>query len=246
MSYPQRLAQDFSAAAEHYDSFAQLQHEIIDSLQPWLPPQQAGQKVLDAGAGTGYALRPGWLALDIAEGMCRKVANHPAICADMQSLPVADAAIDGVFSSLAMQWLAQPQAFLREAYRCTHEQGWLVAATLGPKTLLELRQAFQAAGMEPPLLPFRSVEQLKQDCEIAGWRLERCEVEMMTTTHSNIKALLQNLKGLGARYKTMTGSKGMRGRGWLEGLQQHYPNNLNNNINISWEVIKIKLNKAYE
>ena len=236
MSYSQRVARDFSTAAQQYDEFAQLQRLVVDGLLPWVPSNLS--KVLDAGAGTGYAMQEGWLALDIAEGMCRM--NEKSICADMQMMPLADSSVEAIFSALAMQWLADLPAFLREAHRCVQQVGGLVIATLGPKTLQSLRDSFMKAGLTAPLLPFQTLEQLQQEMQKAGWAIVREEVEMLTTSQDSVQSLLINLKGLGARNK-VTHSAGLKGRKWLEVLENHYPARLK--INIEWEVIKKKAKK---
>ena len=235
----QKIAQDFSHAAQHYDAFAGLQRAVVDELLLWVP-QNA--RILDAGAGTGYAMQPGWLALDIAQGMCRQVPG--SLCADMQALPIQDGAFDGVLSSLAMQWLEDPSLFLREAHRVTREDGTLVLGTLGQGTLQELRQSFTQAGMFVPLLPFQSTDHLAQQLEQSGWRVEEIMIETKSTSHRNLRDLLHHLKGLGARYKSNAPQKGLRGKSWLQQLAQHYPHEADGSVRASWEIVKVRAVKG--
>ncbi len=239
MSYSQRVARDFSKAAENYDDFAELQRRVVDGLLPWVPAHLS--KVLDAGAGTGYAKQEGWIALDVAQGMCR--LNEGSICADMQMIPLTNSSLEAVFSSLAVQWISDVPAFLQEAHRCVQADGCLVIATLGAKTLQSLRESFTRAGMEPPLLPFQVLETLEVQLQEAGWKIEREEVQMLETVQDNVRSLLLNLKGLGARDKVKK-LKVLRGKGWLKALEENYPSKLNNRIKIEWEVINIKANKV--
>lgn len=241
MNYSQRVGKDFSQAAEAYDEFATLQREVIDELLLWVP---ADSSVLDAGAGTGYALKEQWVALDLAEGMCQTITGQSAICADMQRLPVNDAVFDGVFSSLAMQWIEKPEAFLAEAYRCTKPTGWLAIATLGEGTLQELRMAFEKAGLAAPVLAFQSLPEIERQLVAAGWKIAQQERGMKQTAHPNVRELLHHLKGLGARYK-MPATSAVKGKGWLQALEDNYPASLETeHIQISWEVIKIKAEKV--
>lgn len=237
MSYPRRVAEDFSAASVKYDDFANLQRDVIDIVSPLVAEESC---VLDAGAGTGYAMRDGWQAMDIAEGMCQKVEG--SVCADMQAMPFVDNAFDGIFSSLSMQWLDNPSKFLQEAHRCTNDEGWIVLATLGKGTLVELRDSFNKSGIFAPLLPFSSSTELEEKIFAEGWKLVNSDVKTITMQHKNVYGLLQHLKGLGARYKSKT-SGGLRGSEWLRALEVNYSNRQSDAITSSWEVITIKAEK---
>ena len=239
MNQLQKIAQDFSNAAAHYDDYAHIQRQVIDEMLHWIAPNS---KVLDAGAGTGYALQKDWVGLDIAEGMCAKISENPVICANMQQIPCRTAQFDGVFSSLAVQWLESPETFLKEAHRCTHDDGWLVMGTLGSNSFANLRAAFNEAGFFVPLLPLETESFWCNQLEQAGWKVHSCEVKTLTTAHDSMLKLLKYIKGLGARSK-QSHYENMRGKNWLTSLERHYMDKLNNKFNLSWEVIVIKANK---
>lgn len=240
MNQLNKIAQDFSNAAADYDDFAHIQRQVIDKLRPWVAK---GNCILDAGAGTGYALSEGWLALDIAEGMCAQIDKNPVICANMQQIPCKNAAFDGIFTSLATQWLHEPEEFLQEAHRCTKDEGWLVMGTLGSKTFSDLRDAFNNAGLFVPLLNLKNKDEWDDLLQQAGWKIEECKVEILATQHNSILELLNYIKGLGARNK-QSPYKTMRGREWLATLENSYGNKINNRFNLTWEVIVIKAIKA--
>ena len=75
----------------------------------------------------------GWLA------RVRGAKRH-AVCADLSALPLAHASHGLVFSNLALHWLDDPAAALREAHRVLELGGLLM-----PDTLCELRDAWVAA-----------------------------------------------------------------------------------------------------
>lgn len=79
----------------------------------------------------------GWLA------RLRGVERH-AVCADLSALPLAHASHGLVFSNLALHWLDDPAAALREAHRVLELGGLLMFSMLGPDTLCELRDAWAA------------------------------------------------------------------------------------------------------
>ena len=80
----------------------------------------------------------GWLA------RLRGARRH-AVCADLSALPLAPASHGLVFSNLALHWLDDPAAALREAHRVLELGGLLMFSMLGPDTLCELRDAWAEA-----------------------------------------------------------------------------------------------------
>ena len=194
--------------ASDYDRHATLQRAITQRLLPLIPP---GGLILDAGCGTGHLARllPGreCIGLDIAPAMCRKAAAHmPSLCADMQSLPLADASIDCVVSSLALQWVARPQAFFHEALRVGRSSGQLIFATLGPQTLSLLRQAYQNAGLFPPMPDFHLPETYRSQLLAAGWQVTH-QSRYSIEEDICFAALARRLQGLGA--VVATGRQGL-------------------------------------
>ena len=125
------------------------------------------QVVLDAGAGTGYGaaqLRSQYpearvLELDMARAMLQasrakqqsgdgllKKLFRPSlpwqVVADIERLPLADASVDMIWCSLAIQWVNVPDKVFAEFRRVLKPEGMLMFSTLGPDTLHELRDAF--------------------------------------------------------------------------------------------------------
>jgi len=132
---------------------------------------------------------------------------------------------------------------LREAHRCTRDDGWLLLATLGPGTLTELRQSFTKAGFPVPIPGFHSINVLHHELSSTNWNIDSYEDRRMRLEHFSVSALLHHLKGLGARHKRPASSETLRGKTWLQQLEYHYPRDLNNNIISSWEVVIIKAKK---
>lgn len=239
----QKIAHDFSRAAQEYDTHAYIQRQVSDALLDWMKPYQMQQSFLDLGAGTGYATQPSWQPVDIAQGMCGITKTpHRPVCADMQSLPFIDNKFDGVFSSLAAQWLPHPLNLLLEAHRTTHSRGELYVSTLSSYTFQNLRQAFKEAELFVPLLPFISEEEWAIALRQSGWNLKRCETTYHTSEHSDILFLLKYIKALGARNK-VSHYQTMRGKSWLESLAKHYPKQNDNNLLLDWHILKIHATK---
>jgi malonyl-CoA O-methyltransferase len=231
------IPNDFSRAAASYDDHATLQQAVQQRLARIMPPA-AESAILDAGCGTG-TLAKLWphaeiIGLDIAEGMCRMAQQKqmPAIVADMTALPLDENTMQGVFSSLALQWVAQPQVFLQEAKRVTQPSGYLWLATLGQKTLQELAQAYHSMNLQPPLLPFFGYDELCVMLAESGWQVMAQASELRHTEHPSLKHLMQHLKQLGTRHKT---TRHPLTRAKLYALEKAYPTQ-QEMLKASWEV----------
>ena len=184
-----RVAQAFSRAAESYDSVAQLQRAIADRLLQWLPKEVEGN-LLDLGCGTGYAAphlhacypESPLLHLDLAHGMLtfareqRSVPGAFYLCGDAEQLPLADASIELIWSSLAVQWCEQPDRLMTELARVLKPGGRCLLATLGPDTLHELKRAWAAVDDDVHVNSFTALERLL--AYNTGLTLARCETEI--------------------------------------------------------------------
>jgi len=124
-----QVAASFSRAAASYDSVAEFQREVGTQLLERLPASSMPSRWLDLGCGTGYFTRAlaarftqsSGVALDIAEGMLNHArplggAEH-FIAGDAERLPLQDASLELIFSSLALQWCADFDAVLSDAQR---------------------------------------------------------------------------------------------------------------------------------
>lgn len=202
----QRIRDSFERAAPTYDSAAQIQRRICGQLAGGLHGAPAPEVVLDAGCGTGYALRllherfplAELIGVDLSPAMLGKI-KLPAhrLTGDVEHLPLADAAIGLYWSSLALQWCDLGSA-LAEARRVLKPGGWLAIATLGPETFAELRTAFAAADAYRHTVAFQTPEQIAGLLTTAGWCENDIRREKMLCHYADLKALLRAVKAIGA------------------------------------------------
>jgi malonyl-CoA O-methyltransferase len=193
------------------------------------------------GPGDGArALRVRWpsaqlIALDLAEPMlriakeagqsgpfhpglaARPAAGHgldPAcsfLCADVQALPLADASVDLVHSSLCLQWCEDPGLALAEFRRVLRPGGLLLFSTFGPDTLKELRAAFAEIDRMPHVSRFIDMHDIGDALLASGFRDPVLERDDFTLTYADARDLMRELRAIGAtnadaqRRRSLTG-----------------------------------------
>jgi malonyl-CoA O-methyltransferase len=135
------------------------------------------------------------------EGLLSRLAprgNGPLLaCADFASLPLAAGALDLVWSSLALHWHPQPDRVFAEWRRALRVQGLLMFSCFGPDTLRELRGAFAAAGLAPPVLPFVDMHDFGDMLVGAGFATPVMDMETITVTYGSAEKLLADVRALG-------------------------------------------------
>ncbi|HEX7971195.1 MAG TPA: malonyl-ACP O-methyltransferase BioC [Thiobacillus sp.] len=209
-------------------------------------------RVLDVGSGTGYGLaqlraryaEAELCALDIAPAMLnaararlpqpgwaqralQRLAPQPSrlthlMCADMARLPLAANNMNLVWSSLALQWAHDLDATLKEIHRVLAPGGLLIFATFGPDTLKELRAAFSAIDDAPHVNRFIDLHDIGDMLIHAGFAGPVMEMEMLTLTYADLKALMRDLKGIGAHNAAAARKRGLLGKSAWARLEQAY------------------------
>lgn len=222
------VASSFSRAAGSYDGAAGLQREVAAQLLAQSDFSRAA-RVLDIGCGTGaisaqLAERHKVIALDFAQGMlsyARSRASVPALnwlCADAENLPLADASVDAVFSSLAVQWCENIGAVLFEIERVLRNGGTAAISTLGPQTLHELRQAWSAVDERVHVNRFAERALLERALQRVGLTLISWREELRVLRYRELRELTRELKEIGAHNVNAARPEGLTSRQ----RQQHF------------------------
>ncbi len=232
------LRHSFARAARSYDAAAVLQHEVcrrMDERLDLIKLQPA--TLLDAGSGTGNAwsaLRRRYpkarvIALDLALSMLQLARDRSrapwwkswlrspasALCGDMEQLPLLGASVDLVWSNLALQWANDPDQAFAEFHRVLAPGGLLLFSTFGPDTLKELRAAFASiAGVDQHthVSRFIDLHDIGDILVQRGFADPVMDMESFTLTYSDVRALMHDLKAIGAHNVTRQRPPGLSGK----------------------------------
>jgi malonyl-CoA O-methyltransferase len=233
------VVQAFDRASASYDAAAALQERVRNELLLRLDElEQTPQAILDLGCGTGHSTRalkrrhPKALsvAVDIAPGMlaqARRQARWPRrferVRADAYALPFRDGSFDLVFSSLMLQWCDDLDAVFAEIARVLKPGGLLLFSTFGPGTLAELREAWgQSGDSDNHVNHFFDPQALGSALMHAGLSEPVLDVDRIVMRYPDARALMRELKAIGAHNVTIGRPRGLTGRKRLAAMTQAY------------------------
>ena len=233
-----RLRAAFDRASASYESAAGLQARVAAELLERLAVFAfAPGVVLDLGAGTGRVTRELKrryrralvIALDLAPGMLREARRHQQwwrrferVCADALRLPLADASVEIVFSSLMLQWCQPLDTALAECRRVLKPDGFFAFSTLGADTLHELRGAWACADGYNHVNHFVDVHEVGDAVVRAGLMEPVLDVDRLEVGYPDALSLMRDLKAIGAHNVTAGRPRALAGRSRLKRMQDAY------------------------
>jgi len=142
--------------------------------------------------------------------------------ADARALPFDDASFDLVFTNLMLQWLQPPDVCLREMRRVLKPGGLLLASSFGPQTLQELRGAWREADAGVHVNEFVDMHDLGSALHRAGFIEPVLDVDRHVRHYPDARALMRELKALGARNLHSSRARGLTGRRTFAAMNAAY------------------------
>lgn len=237
------LRRSFERAAQRYDAAAVLQHEVCKRMDERLDLiKHQPSLILDAGSGTGNALaglgrrypRSRVVEFDLALAMLQCARNRTpwwksllkqpasALCGDIEQLPLATGSVDMVWSNLALQWVNDPDQAFAEFHRVLAPGGLLMFSTFGPDTLKELRMAYAGLDQHTHVSRFIDLHDIGDILVKRGFADPVMDMEPFTLTYADVRALMYDLKAIGAHNVTQNRPPGLTGKARLAAVTQAY------------------------
>ncbi len=248
------VQRSFNRASGHALPAAHLQHRVGEELLERLDFFRLEPRlILDLGCGAGAAAmqlrrrfpRARVLGIDSAWRMAREARRRQrlwrrfeCICADARALPLAAHTVDLLFSNLMLQWCDDPGAVFAEAQRVLRPGGLMLFSTLGPETLQELRTAWASADTASHVSAFADLTRLAAAMSGSGLSEPVVDRELRLTHYPDVRALMNELRTLGARHAAADRRRSLTGPGRLRAMLAAYESaRTAAGIPASWEII---------
>ena len=211
---------NFDRAARSYADASRLEAEVAARMLERLDyVRLAPRRILDAGSGSARRAperrypQAELIAVDFSAAMLaatrrRFFEKRKFVCADLARLPLAAGSVDLVWSNMALHWVREPPAALREFSRVLAPEGLLMFSTLGPDTLKELRAAAGAARVHA----FADMHDLGDMLVAAGFSAPVMDMEMLTLTYAGDASLVGDLRASGQTNARADRARGLAGR----------------------------------
>lgn len=139
----------------------------------------------------------------------RSATGQPAVAADEDWLPFADASFDLAVSALSLHWVNDLPGALIQVRRALRPDGLFLGCLLGGETLIELRQVLMDAeltvsgGASPRLSPVADLRDMGALMQRAGFALPVVDSETVTVSYDNAFRLFADLRGMGETHAAL-------------------------------------------
>lgn len=128
-----------------------------------------------------------------------------------------DASVQMVWANMALHLSPDPQGLIGQWHRALAVDGFLMFSCFGPDTLRELRELYGELGWPPPGPAFTDMHDWGDMLVHAGFAEPVMDMERVTLTWTDAKAMLAELRELGSNVHPGR-FDALRGRRWHEQL----------------------------
>ena len=232
------IARSFSQAASTYDAAALLQQEVAERVFERLSIMRiTPETILDVGCGTGFCsrrlrqefTRAKVTGVDIAPGMIEQANKKQGLfkkvkylVADADELPFEANQFDVVFSNLTFQWMPDLNHTFKELNRVLKPGGLLIFSSLGPDTLMELRQSWRQVDQAVHVNEFLDMHIVGDMVFNAKFDNTVMDRDVITLTYQTMLGLMRDLKAIGAHNIDSSRPRGMLGKEKFNRLKDEY------------------------
>ncbi len=156
------------------------------------------------------------------------VAAMPAVAAEEDGLPFADASFDLVASAMSLHWVNDLPGALVQIRRALKPDGLFLAAMPGGGTLSELRRALMEAEAEGEggagirVSPFVELRDAGDLLQRAGFALPVADSETITVTYRDAFHLMRDLRAMGESNAVTARRKSFTRRGTMFAAAARY------------------------
>lgn len=247
-----RIAKQFSRAAGTYNAAADVQLDIAFDAMAYLPSH--ANNGLDIGCGTGRISQQlvnrcnKLIAMDLAFGMLSYAQQNSLddnlainwLQGDADELPVADASLDMVFSSMALQWSDNPQRVMSEIARVMTFGANAVLAIMCDGSFSQLNDSWQSIDSQRHVNVFASAKTWHDAAKATGLKVT-VHQQQYVTWHKDIRQLLSSIKSIGANVlltrqsspeQSKPNSNNVINRHTLQHLQRYYQQKHSDNMQL--------------
>ena len=225
--------------AANYTQSSALPEEVSSRLFEHLAPVRIiPQRIVDLGSGTGrdmHKLRRIYrnarvIGIDISAEMLGQAHRNSRwwnrskhlLCADLNQIPLQNQSIDLVYSNLSLLWCRDLDSALHSIAQVQAPNGLLAFSTLGPDSLRELRDSWQAVDAKPHVHAFYDMHDIGDALVRARYTDVVMDVERLTVNYRDLPALLGELKNLGGASMLASRRRTLTGKARLENLTAAY------------------------
>ncbi|WP_461537522.1 malonyl-ACP O-methyltransferase BioC [Spongorhabdus nitratireducens] len=247
-----RIAANFSRAADTYDAAATLQERVARHVLNNIPALPECSHILDLGSGTGHQTaqlasrfpEAQIIGLDMAMGMLQHAyrynhnQNRHWCAGDIDHLPFKANSFDLAFSSLAIQWCDSLNHTLQQVSRILKPGGYFIFSSLAAGSMKELQQSWRQVDQSMHVNRYESFDVQQHRIMSGPLQTEILECSQEVLYYPDTLTLLRELKALGVNTVLKNKASGLTGRKRLQQLQAAYETFREaDGLPSSWQVI---------